>query len=291
MSLAPTPKTRAASAIPATAGVGLRAQHYKELISTRPNIGWIEVHSENYFGEGGAPLYYLEQARALYPLSLHGVGMSIGSTDELNLDHLNKLARLIARFEPHFVSDHLCWSSVGGDYLNDLLPLPYTPEALAHVVQRIDAIQDYLGREILIENPSTYLQFLDSEIPEAEFLTEVAKRSGCGILLDVNNVYVSATNHGIDAEQYLTAIPATMVREIHLAGFTVNRYPEGDILIDTHSAPVVDAVWSLYRTAISHLGPRPTLIEWDTDIPALAVLVEEAAKAQIILGEASVRAA
>lgn len=275
-------QARAANPIPVRAGVGWRAAHYQELIDTRPDIGWIEVHSENYFGAGGAPLQYLERARALYPLSLHGVGLSLGSADALNRQHLTKLKALVDRFEPGLVSDHLSWSSIGGTYLNDLLPLPYTEESLNHFVMHVREAQDFLKREILIENPSSYLTFRHSTIPEAEFLTEVAIRSGCGILLDVNNIHVSATNHGFDAHQYLKALPAERVREIHLAGFTLNRSAEGEILIDSHSARVADAVWDLYRLAIAHLGARPTLIEWDTDIPALAVLRDEAAKADHI---------
>lgn len=282
MSAHDLPQARAASPIPARAGIGWRAAHYQELIDTRPDIGWIEVHSENYFGAGGAPLHYLEQARALYPLSLHGVGLSLGSADDLNRDHLTKLKALIERFEPGLVSDHLSWSSIGGTYLNDLLPLPYTEESLNHFVAHVREAQDFLKREILIENPSSYLTFRHSTIPEAQFLAEVATRSDCGILLDVNNIHVSATNHGFDAHQYLNTLPATRVREIHLAGFTLNRTAEGEILIDSHSARVADAVWDLYRLAIEHLGARPTLIEWDTDIPALAVLRDEATKADRI---------
>ena len=276
------PVSRAASPIPARAGIGWRAAHYQELIETQPDIGWIEVHSENYFGAGGAPLHYLEQARALYPLSLHGVGLSLGSADPLNRDHLTKLKTLIDRFEPGLVSDHLSWSSIGGTYLNDLLPLPYTQESLQHFVTRVGEAQDFLKREILIENPSSYLTFQHSTIPEAQFLAEVAARSGCGILLDVNNIHVSASNHGFNAQQYLRALPADRVGEIHLAGFSVNHSAEGDILIDSHSTRVADAVWDLYRLTIGYVGARPTLIEWDTDVPALAALREEADKADRI---------
>ncbi len=283
MSAAATKSSRVAPPIPASAGIGLRAEHYREVIETCPAVGWLEVHSENYFGDGGAPLDYLEQARVHYPLSLHGVGLSLGSADELNMRHLQKLKALIERFEPGLVSEHLSWSSVDGRYLNDLLPLPYTEEALRHFTLRAQQAQDFLGRELLIENPSSYLQFAHSTIPEWEFLSEVANRSGCGILLDVNNIYVSATNHGFDAAHYLRAIPAGKVREIHLAGFTVNRYPEGEILIDTHSARVAGEVWALYRQAIERLGAVPTLIEWDTDLPPLEVLLDEARQAEDIL--------
>jgi hypothetical protein len=272
-----------AAPIPASAGIGLRAEHYREVIETCPPVGWIEVHSENYFGDGGSPLDYLEQARAHYPISLHGVGLSLGSTDELNTRHLQRLKALIDRFEPGLVSEHLSWSSVEGRYLNDLLPLPYTEEALHHFTQRVQQAQEFLRRELLIENPSSYLQFAHSTIPEWEFLSEVANRSGCGILLDVNNIYVSATNHGFDAAHYLRAIPAGKVREIHLAGFIVNRFSDGDMLIDTHSARVAGEVWKLYRQAIERLGAVPTLIEWDTDLPPLEVLLDEARQAEVIL--------
>jgi uncharacterized protein (UPF0276 family) len=267
--------------IPAKAGIGLRAKHYKEIVSSLPDIGWFEGHSENYFAEGGQPLYYLEQIRAHYPLSLHGVGLSLGSTDPLNKKHLQKLKSLVHRFEPGLVSEHLSWGSVTGRYLNDLLPLPYTEEALAHVTGRIAQVQDLLGRQLLIENVSSYLQFNHSTIPEWEFLAEVAERSGCGILLDVNNIYVSAVNHHFDPLYYLHAIPLEAVQEYHLAGFD----RDGELLIDTHGKPVFDDVWELYRQAVERFGILPTLIEWDTDIPELPVLLDEARKAEELLQE------
>lgn len=273
---------RPAAPIPARVGIGLRAEHYHEVVTTRPAVAWLEVHSENYFGEGGAPHYYLEQVRRDYPLSLHGVGLSLGSADVLNRTHLGKLKALIQRYEPGLVSDHLSWSSVDGNYLNDLLPLPYLEETLRHVTERVMQAQEFLGREILIENPSSYLQYRHSDMGEAEFLAELSMRSGCGILLDVNNIYVSASNHGFNAQTYLRTLPPARVREIHLAGHTVNRYPEGEILIDTHNARVCDAVWALYRDALAHVGPVPTLIEWDTDLPALSVLLDEARQAEAI---------
>lgn len=267
--------------IPAKAGIGLRAQHYRELLETLPVVGWLEAHSENYFGLGGPPLHFLEQLRSHYPLSLHGVGLSLGSTDPLNLNHLRKLKSLIKRFEPTLVSEHLVWSSVAGRFLNDLLPLPYTEEALRHVCDRIAITQEFLGRQILIENVSSYLQFKASDISEWEFLAEVYRRSGCGILLDVNNIYVNSVNHDFDPLNYLRAIPRDAVQEIHLAGF--DRY--NNILIDTHGKLVYPEVWNLYRQTIQHFGRVPTLIEWDTDIPALSILLEEAHKADAILGE------
>jgi uncharacterized protein len=267
--------------LPPRAGIGLRAAHYRQVLAEHPPLGWFEVHSENYFGDGGQPLYYLEQIRALYPFSLHGVGLSLGSADPLNTYHLEKLAHLIDRFAPSLVSDHLCWGSVGARYLNDLLPLPYTEEALAHVCARIGEAQDRLKRQLLVENVSSYLRYTHSSIPEWEFLAEVASRSGCGILLDVNNVYVSARNHHFDALTYLNSIPTRFVQEIHLAGFDSN----GECLIDTHGKPVYSEVWALYDRAIARYGQVPTLIEWDTDIPELSVLLGEADKAQQILDE------
>lgn len=277
-----TPTARGSFFAPARAGIGLRAPHYRELLEMRPAVGFLEVHSENYFGAGGAPLYYLEQARRHYPLSLHGVGLSLGGSDPLDREHLRCLKRLVERFEPMLVSDHLCWCAVDGIHLNDLLLLPYTEEALAHTAARIGAVQDFLGREILIENPSSYLTYTDSVIPEWEFLAELAARSGCGILLDVNNLYVSSRNHGFDPQAYLDALPPDKVREIHLAGHTVKRYPDGEILIDTHNAPVCPEVWRLYRETVQRLGAVPTLIEWDSDLPPLAALVEEAARADAV---------
>ncbi len=269
--------------IPAKAGIGLRGQHYRDVLATQPSVGWFEVHSENYFGGGGRPLYYLERIRADYPMSLHGVGLSLGSTDPLSPVHLHRLENLIARVEPMFVSEHLSWSSVAGRYLNDLLPLPYTAEALAHVVERIERVQEYLGRQIMVENISRYLSYEHTTLPEWEFVVEAARRSGCGILLDVNNIYVNAVNHGFDERVYVDAIPRELVQEIHLAGFTRNRFEDGEIIIDTHNQPVAGPVWALYRHAIERLGPKPTLIEWDADLPPLATLVAEAHKADAVV--------
>ncbi len=269
--------------VPARAGIGLRGEHYRDVLERLPATGWLEVHSENYFGDGGKPLYYLERIRAHYPLSLHGVGLSIGGVDPLNTDHLDKLKALIERFQPDLVSEHLCWGAVGGIHLNDLLPLPYTQEALEHMVERVSQVQDYLGREILMENVSSYLEYEDSAIPEWEFISELARRSGCGLLLDVNNIYVNARNHGFDPQVFVDAVPPERVREIHLAGFTVNRFDDSEILIDTHNQPVCLAVWDLYRCAVERLGPVPTLIEWDTDLPPLDTLLAEARRADAIL--------
>ncbi|MGH8548871.1 MAG: MNIO family bufferin maturase [Methylococcales bacterium] len=276
--------------IPATAGIGLRAPHFAEILDRRPALDWVEVHSENYFGYG-IPLGALMKVRKHYGVSLHGIGLSIGSTDALNLEHLAELKALIARLEPGFVSEHLCWSSIGGQYLNDLLPMPYTEEALRYLAGRVTEIQERLGRAILIENISSYLEFMDSEIPEWEFLAELALRSGCGVLLDVNNIYVSACNHGFDPYVYMRSIPIRSVKEMHLAGFTRKQFEDGEILIDSHNRPVAPEVWRLYDTAIARFGATPTLIEWDSDLPSLDRLLEEAAKAQTILEKTHVRVA
>jgi uncharacterized protein (UPF0276 family) len=264
---------------PTGVGIGLRTPHVRQVLEERPPMPWLEIHSENYYVDGGPALKVLDRIRADYPLSLHGVGMSLGSTDPLDRAHLAKLARLIERTEPAFVSEHLCWSGVDGRALNDLLPLPYTEEALAHVCQRVTAVQDFLGRQILVENVSSYLAFAEATIPEWEFVAAVARRTGCKLLCDVNNIHVNAVNHGFDADGYLAALPHEAVAEIHLAGFDVTE----TCLIDTHGAPVAPAVWTLYRRAIARFGPVPTLIEWDTDIPPLATLLAEAATAQAIL--------
>jgi uncharacterized protein (UPF0276 family) len=245
----------------------------------RPDIGWLEAHSENYFADGGAQIDYLLALRELYPLSLHGVGLSLGSVDPLDRDHLWRLKRLVHLAEPALVSEHLSWGAVDGTHLNDLLPLPYTEEALQHMVARVSELQDYLGRQVLIENVSSYLQFANAQMTEWEFLQALADRAGCGLLLDVNNVYVSSRNHGFDAREYIAHIDPRHVREIHLAGHSVNTHGDFSILIDTHSRPVSDAVWELYAFTIARLGRVATLIEWDTDIPPLAVLVAQAKRA------------
>ena len=263
-------------------GIGLRAQHHEEMLLRRPDLGWLEVHSENYFGCGGVARQYLQQIRAHYPLSLHGVGLSMGSTDPLDGGHLCELMRLVQELEPMLVSEHLSWGSVDGRFTNDLLPLPYTEEALQHMVDRVSQLQELLQRQILIENVSSYLQFACSAMSEWEFLAALSKRAGCGILLDINNIYVSAMNHGFDAHAYIQYIPPHAVLEMHLAGHTINQVGEQEIRIDTHSTHVCEPVWELYRVAVERFGPVPTLIEWDTDIPALDVLIAEAAKAERI---------
>ena len=265
--------------IPARAGIGLRAPHRRELLERRPAAAWLEVHSENYFAEGGRAVAELDELRQHYPLSFHGVGLSLGSADPLDTDHLAHLKRALERYAPALVSEHLCWVSYGGSYLHDLLPLPYTEEALAHVVPRIAAVQEHLGRRLLIENVSSYLEFEHSAIPEWEFLREVAARSGCGILLDVNNVYVSAVNHGFDARTYLASLPASDVEEIHLAGHSRREVEGATLLLDTHDQRVAEPVWALYQHALTLTGPKPTLIEWDSELPSLDVLLDEASRA------------
>lgn len=273
------------------AGIGLRAIHHKEVVACGPAVGWFEAHSENYFARGGAARRVIEAVRRSYPLSLHGVGLSIGSTDPLDATHLAEVVRLTRELEPMLVSEHLCWGSAGGRFTNDLLPLPYTEEALRHMVARVGQVQDSLGRQMLIENVSSYLQFEHSQIDEWDFLAELARQSGCGLLLDVNNIYVSAMNHGFDALRFLSGIPRDVVQEIHLAGHSVHTVEGREIRIDTHSAPVCDAVWNLYSAALERFGPVPTLIEWDSDIPALEVLVAEARKADRKLETHHARAA
>jgi uncharacterized protein (UPF0276 family) len=266
--------------IPAQAGIGLRSHHFREILDAPPPVAWMETHPENYFGDGGASLRVLEQIRSRYPLSFHGVGLSLGSTDPIDHTHLRKLNVLIDRFEPAFVSEHLSWSSVDGRCFNDLLPLPYTSESLGHVCARIDEVQTVLKRPLLIENITRYLTWQDSTIPEGAFMAEAARTTGCGILLDLNNVYVNAVNFGLDPLEFLSAIPVHAVWEMHLAGF--DRF--GRTLIDTHGQPVCPEVWSLYQWAIHHFGPRPTLIEWDANLPPLSVLVEHATQADAVLG-------
>lgn len=277
--------------VPASAGIGLRGPVCLAVIEERPPVGWFEVHAENYFGDGGWLWRSLERIRGDYPVSVHGVGLSLGSADGLNLDHIRRLKAVADRIEAGLLSEHLCWTSIAGRHLNDLLPLPYTEEALAHVATRVSIVQDLLGRRILVENISSYLQYEHSTIPEAEFLSEVARRSGSGILLDVTNLHVSSINHEFDPGRYLADIPADLVGEIHLAGFTANRWEGGQLLIDSHNGPVDGAVWALYRAALQRLGPLPTLVEWDDDLPALPALVEEAARAQRLLEEGDVAVA
>lgn len=268
---------------PERAGIGLRNPHFEELARTRPALSFLEVHSENFFADGGPSIAWLERFRADYALSLHGVGLSLGSTDPMDLEHLSRLARLAARVEPALVSEHLCWSGIGGVHLNELLPLPYSEESLVHVCARVAQVQEFLGRRILVENVSAYVRFAASTIPEGEFVAEVARRTGCGVLLDVNNAWINSVNHAADVREFLGSIEPASVGEIHLAGG--ERTPDG--LIDTHGARVFPEVWALFAETVARMGPLPTLIEWDTDIPDLGVLLEEAARADAILAAAT----
>jgi len=262
--------------VPTAAGIGLRAPHHLDVLAHWPDVAWFEAHAENYFADGGSHVECLSRICELYPVSLHGVGLSLGSTDALNREHLARLRRAVERFQPGLVSEHLSWSSVNGRFANDLLPLPYTDEALRHVSARIAQAQDALGRQILIENVSSYVAYRCSTMSEWEFVAGVAAESGCGILLDLNNIFVAAHNHGFSCDEYLEGIPATAVQEFHLAGHTRIDIEGQPLLIDTHGSPVCDAVWALYHHALRRFGPQPTLIEWDTDIPALEVLRAEA---------------
>ena len=272
--------------IPAKAGIGLRFQHHQAVLDDGPDVAWMEVHTENYMG-GGTPLRYLDAIRRDFPISLHGVGLSLGSAEGLDAAHLERIRQVAERIEPGLMSEHIAWSVVGGTYLADLLPLPMTEEALAVVCRHVDQVQSCVKRKILVENPSTYLRFRHSTIPEWEFMTAVAERTGCGILCDVNNIAVSAHNHGWDASTYLAALPPAAIGEIHLAGHSVRPLPDGGTLrIDDHASPVIAEVWALYAQALARFGPVPTLIEWDNDVPPLDVLLGEAAKAGALIAAA-----
>lgn len=270
--------------LPDRAGVGLKAEHYADILETAPDIGWFEVHPENYMGAGGPPHRALTEIRARYPLSLHGVGLSIGAAGPLDGAHLDRLRALVERYEPASFSEHLAWSSHEDCFLNDLLPLPYTDETLDVVCAHVDQVQEHIGRQMLLENPATYVVFEDSTCDEIDFLTRIAERTGCGLLLDINNVYVSCTNHHRSAQAYIDAFPVQYVGEIHLAGHAEDRDDAGDLLlIDAHDRHVIDDVWALFDRVVTRSGPRPTLIEWDNDIPAWPVLSAEAQKAEAIL--------
>jgi uncharacterized protein (UPF0276 family) len=281
---------RRATSLPEASGIGFKPQHFEALLASDQPIGFIEVHAENYMGAGGPPHAMLSALHECFALSVHGVAMSIGSTQPLDRDHLARLKILCDRHQPESVSEHLAWSSHGDLYLNDLLPLPYTEETLERVVAHVDQVQAALRREILLENPSTYLQFADSTIPEAQFLSKVARHTGCGLLLDVNNVFVQAKNHGTSPEAYLASFPLASVKQIHLAGHDVQSDETGaPLLIDAHGSPVADAVWRLYERVIAATGPLPTLIEWDNDVPDFATLADEARAAGCILAGARQR--
>ena len=273
---------------PQRAGVGLKPEHYRAILDSEPEIGFFEIHAENYMGAGGPPHRYLEAVRARYPLSIHGVALSIGAERDLDREHLQRLRALCRRYEPILFSEHLAWSSHGATYLNDLLPLPYTEQTLDRVCAHVSQVQESLGRRMLLENPATYVSFACSTIPETEFLAAIASRTGCGLLLDVNNVYVSSVNHGFDPYAYLGTLPAAAVAEIHLAGFaeredSANRR----LLIDDHGSTVRQAVWDLYAFAAGRFGSVPTLIEWDNALPDWSTLHAEAGRADLVRWQAT----
>ena len=268
-------------------GLGLRSKHYQHVLKNKPKVNWFEVHSENFFAEGGLSMHILEEVAKQYPLSFHGVGLSLGSADGLDETHLKKLKRLVDNFNPALVSEHISWSNVSNVVMNDLLPLPYTKESLEVLCDNIKHLQDYLSRQVLVENPSSYLEFKDSTMAEDEFINKVLEKTGCGLLLDVNNIYVSSVNHNFDAIEYIKNIPDSgFVQEIHLAGHEKKALGDDrSILVDTHSDKVIDEVWELYKFALEKFGQVPTLIEWDNDIPEFDILAEEGKKAQMILDE------
>ncbi len=267
----------------AAVGIGLRSVHVADVIATRPAVAWLEVHAENYMASGGPTLAALERIRESYPVAIHAVGLSLGSADPLDARHLRRLRALVERIQPALVSDHLSWSSLGGRYVNHLLPLPYTDEALHLVCDHVAQAQNALGRRLLVENPSSYLRFRESPIPEPDFLADVVRRTGCGLLCDVNNVYVSACNLGLDPVAYLDALPVDAIEEFHLAGHSVNDADGVPVLIDDHGARVAPEVWALFAQVLARSGPRPTLIEWDANIPELSVLVDEARRADAVM--------
>jgi uncharacterized protein len=274
-----------AAAIPAVAGIGLRVVHHSALLEELPKIGWVEVHSENYLSD--VAFGVLEQVRVHYPVSLHSVGLSLGSADGIDRQHLAALATLAKRIEPGLISEHLAWGAVDHDFLADLLPLPLNEESLDVVSRNVAEAQDALGQPILMENPSTYLQFSHSTIPEPEFLCALVARTGCGLICDINNIFVSAANHGWDSVDYLRALPSEAIGEFHLAGHCEAGGDAAPLLLDTHDRRVATAVWSLFENALTIIGPRPTLIEWDAAIPPLPVLLDEAALAERRMGNRS----
>ena len=275
---------------PPSVGVGFKAEHFDAILDSRPKLGFFEIHAENYMGAGGPPHRRLEAIRALYPLSLHGVGLSIGSPAPLDRAHLARLASVAGRYQPALVSEHLAWSTHEGAFFNDLLPLPYTEETLTRVCEHVDVVQSALRRRILLENPSTYVAFAETTMGETDFLSEIVRRTGCGLLLDVNNVFVSAANHGFDPHRYLAGFPFAAVGEIHLAGYADDSDDAGlPLLIDAHDSPVREAVWALYGDALRRLGPTPTLVEWDNDLPQWPTLLGEARRAERAMAAAAGR--
>ncbi|MFV2053562.1 DUF692 domain-containing protein [Aliiroseovarius sp. YM-037] len=271
-------------ALPTRPGVGYKPQHFSNIMEDAAPVEWLEIHAENYMGDGGRPLAQLRALAERFPFSVHGVGLSIGGEAALDPDHLTRLAHLVGWLNPARFSEHLAWSTHDSHFLNDLLPLPYTEATLARVVEHVDQVQNAVGRQMLLENPSTYLAFTETTMEEVDFLAEIARRSGCGLLLDVNNVFVSATNQKTDAKSYIDAFPLKYVGEIHLGGHDEDADDTGaPLLIDSHGTEVVDPVWALYDYTISKTGPMPTLIEWDTDVPDWPTLAAEASRAARVL--------
>ncbi|HEX2239659.1 MAG TPA: DUF692 domain-containing protein [Actinomycetota bacterium] len=289
MTILPLDHGRIRCHLPDRAGIGLKAQHCEEIVASRPAIGFVEVHAENYMMAGGPPLRMLEKIRSSYPLSLHGIGLSIGGDGPLDRAHLMSLKKLLDRFAPAAFSEHLAWSTHNGIFLNNLLPVPYVRRTLARVCDHIDLVQERLGVRMLLENPSSYVVYERSEMTETEFLCEVVKRTGCGLLLDVSNVFVSAVNLAFDPEAYIAGLPAEHIGEIHLAGFSERHDEGGRVLVDAHASPVDQVVWSLYEQVLRRTGPVPTLIEWDHMVPRLPVLLEDAREADRVLAEESIR--
>ena len=290
MSTAQQTSNRLTTAMPPGGGAGLKHEHAHDILEGPHSVDFFEVHAENYMGAGGPPHHLLQRIRSDYPVSIHGVGLSIGGAQPIDRDHLDRLKALIDRYQPALFSEHLAWSTHDGVFLNDLLPLPYNRATLQRVCRHIDQVQETLGVRMLLENPSTYVLLESSEMSEAEFLREVSRRTGCGLLLDVNNVYVSATNHGFDPMSYIAQFPAEQVGEIHLAGHAVDRDSVGrPLLIDSHGTRVAETVWSLFRQALARTGPVPTLIEWDNDVPPFPILSGEVTRAQAALAEEAAR--
>ena len=279
------PRAWIAGSAPRRAGIGLRAPHHSDWITQRPEVGWFEIHAENYFAEGGLLPDILDTLRRDLPLSIHGVGLGLASTDPLDESHLRQLARLQDRYQPAVVSEHLCWGAADGIHYNDLLPFPFTETTLTHVAARVQCIQEQLRRPILLENLSSYVTFEESSLAETEFLTELIGRTDCGLLLDLNNLVVNAENHGIDPERYVASLPADAIGEIHLAGHAYDRYGDRTLCLDTHDRSVPDRVWDLYRFTLRQLGVKPTLIEWDAKLPTLPTLAAEAHKADACVAE------
>ena len=270
--------------LPTSIGVGYKSKHRADILKDTSQIGWLEIHAENYMGDGGRPIAELKELSEIYPISCHGVGLSIGAESGLDPEHLKRLKHLLGWLKPAQFSEHLAWSTHGAQFLNDLLPLPYTEEVLTRVSDHINQVQDTLGARMLLENPSLYIQFTQSQMPETEFIARIVENTGCGLLLDVNNVFISATNQGYSAEGYIDAYPLDHIGELHLGGHEEDTDDDGaPLLIDSHSRAVVDPVWALYEYVLTKTGPRPTLIEWDNDIPEWSVLAGDANAAKAIM--------